>query len=80
MSMKKEIFSWAALENCGYRLKELKLAIKCRRCGSGIEDAGFFGYVPIDRTAAIHWTRATDNEECLIRDYQFSHVACDSSS
>jgi hypothetical protein len=79
--MKKEIMSWAALENCGYRLKELKAAIKCHRCGVGIEDAGFFGYVPVDRVAAAaHWTRTTDNQEYLIREYQFSHVACDSSS
>lgn len=74
--MKKEIFSWAALEHCGCRLEELKEAIKCRQCGAMIEDAGFFSYAPIDVSPAVYLTKITNKEELLIRDYQFSHVAC----
>ncbi|MBS0351336.1 MAG: hypothetical protein JSR33_09155 [Proteobacteria bacterium] len=76
--MKKEIFSWAALENCGYRLKELKTTIKCCRCGKEIKDAGFLGYVPVNRAEAVHWTKEIRHEQKLIRNYQFSHVDCDS--
>lgn len=74
--MKKEIFSWAALENCGCRLEKLKTSIKCCQCGAMIEDAGFFGYVPINISPAVYLTQIANKEQLLIRNYQFFHVSC----
>lgn len=75
--MSKEIFSWAALENCRYDIKKLKEKMVCCRCGTQIGEAGFLGY----KKGGISWqnhqhTISQSRESLLIEEYQFLHVRC----
>ena len=76
--MKKEIFSWAALENCCYDIKKLKEKIVCCRCGTQIDEAGFLGYKKVD----ISWLdqqfmMSRNRENLLIEHYRLLHTTCD---
>ncbi len=75
--MKKEIFSWAALENCHYNTQKLRESILCCRCGNRIQEAGFWGYTRMTDSRIKHQSRADEKETLLIRRYQFLHIACD---